>query len=65
MPEEKTFIFAYIGLAFLVGALAARKGRSLVGWMMLSLVVTPLLSYAALALIECFKRSKRDERYIR
>ena len=56
MLEEKTVLFAYIGLAFLVGALAARKGRSLVRWMLLSLVVSPIIGFEVLVLLECFKR---------
>jgi peptidoglycan/LPS O-acetylase OafA/YrhL len=56
MPEEKTALFVYIGLSFLVGALAARKGRNLLGWTIVSLALTPIVGFIILVLIECFKK---------
>ena len=56
MPEEKTVLFMYIGFCFLVGAMAARKGRSLVGWTLVAAVLSPLVGFILLVLIEFFRR---------
>jgi hypothetical protein len=43
---DVTLIFIWVGLCVAVGILAARYGRSGVGWFLLSLVLSPLLGVA-------------------
>jgi len=53
------FIVAYVAGALLCGFVADDKGRSIVGWILVALLCSPLLALLALAAIPSHAKSAR------
>jgi hypothetical protein len=54
-----TFFILWVGLAIVVGVVAASRGRSGGGWFVLSLLVSPAIAGIVFALAELGRRSSR------
>jgi hypothetical protein len=48
---EVLIILGWIPVSVLVGFIAKERGRSMIGWSLVSIVVSPLLAFVALAVV--------------
>ena len=66
--DELTIVVIWLALWVLTGCMAAKRGRSAFGWMMLSLLLSSLLTVIILAFIgetqkRKYQRIEAEERY--